>query len=88
MTPTPVPAKRLLPILAFSLLPFAPVRAASIDRITVFAKGTDVQANSPDSLTMANGNLWLAYTNGADSTGASGSSLVVQYDPNGKSLRM
>ena len=38
---------------------------------------------SPDSITLDNGFLWVAYTNGADSTGKSGHSTVVEYDPSG-----
>src|ERR1700736_2061505 len=38
---------------------------------------------SPDSITVANGDIWVAYTNGADSTGLSGHSTVVEYDRSG-----
>ena len=41
-------------------------------------------STSPDSITLDNGFLWVAYTNGADSTGKSGHSTVVEYDPSGK----
>jgi hypothetical protein len=76
--------KRLRSFLAFSVFALAPLSAASIDKITVFAKGTDVNATGPDSITLSNDSVWIAYTNGADSTGASGSSIVVQYDFTGK----
>jgi hypothetical protein len=79
--------KCLPSILVFSLA-IVPLHAASIDKITVFASGADVKGTGPDSLAIVNGNLWVAYPNGADSTGGSGSSLVVQYDPTGKALRM
>jgi hypothetical protein len=77
----------LLVALALSLLGITTSEAASIDKITVFAKGADVDGTAPDSLTIANNNLWVAFTNGADSTGASGRSWVVQYDMNGNALK-
>ena len=40
-------------------------------------------SSAPDSVTIGGGYLWIAYTNGADSTGASGSSTVVQYTLSG-----
>ena len=88
MTPNTVRSAILLATFSVSLLGIRPLDAASIDKITVFAKGIDVQGTGPDSLTIANDNLWVAYTNGADSTGASGSSLVVQYDLSGHVLKM
>jgi sugar lactone lactonase YvrE len=87
MKPNSVRSTTLLAMLALSLLGIMPVDAASIDKIIVFAKGTDVGGTGPDSLTIANNNLWVAYTNGADSTGASGRSWVVVYDMNGNALR-
>jgi hypothetical protein len=41
-------------------------------------------ASAPDSITLANGDIWVAYTNGADSTGVSGHSTIVEYDRSGK----
>ena len=78
----------LLFFITFSTLACPALFAASVDKITVFAKGADVQGTGPDSLAIVNGDLWVAYTNGADSTGKSGSSLVVHYDSTGKALRM
>ena len=40
-------------------------------------------ARRPNSITLDNGFVWVAYTNGADSTGKSGHSTVVEYDPSG-----
>jgi hypothetical protein len=50
----------------------------------VFAMGSTLGASQPDSLAFGSGSLWVAYTNGADSTGAGGSSLVVRYTPSGQ----
>ena len=54
--------------------------AESVRSISTFAHGSAVQATGPDSITVGGGFVWVAYTNGADSTGLSGSSTVVQYD--------
>jgi hypothetical protein len=64
-------------------------RTAEAATITsqLFATGAAVGANSPDSLVFGAGSLWAAYTNGADSTGASGSSLVVRYSLGGAVLK-
>jgi hypothetical protein len=45
----------------------------------VFATGGAVGATGPDSVAVGDGSIWIAYTNGAGSTGASGSSTVVRY---------
>jgi hypothetical protein len=59
--------------------------AETIRSISTFATGADpaVKATGPDSITVGGGFVWVSYTNGADSTGASGNSTVVQYDMNG-----
>jgi len=54
--------------------------------VNVFATGAAVGGNSPDSVTYGDGSLWIAYQNGADTTGASGSSTVVRYSPTGTVL--
>jgi hypothetical protein len=54
----------------------------SVDKITTFATGPS-GSNSPDSVTIADGSLFIEYGNGADSTGAGGSSTIVQYDKSG-----
>lgn len=64
------------------LLAFAGSLSASFVS-TVFATGTPLSATSPDSVVYGDGSLWVAYQNGADSTGASGSSTVVRYSPTG-----
>jgi DNA-binding beta-propeller fold protein YncE len=53
--------------------------------ITPFVKNAPAGSNSADSITITpDGFVWVAYTNGADSTGASGSSTVVEYDSSGQ----
>ena len=59
-----------------------PVRASSITP-SVFATGGAISSTSPDSVVFGDGSLWVSYQNGADSTGASGSSTVVRYSPAG-----
>jgi len=58
--------------------------AQKIRRITTFATGTAVNATGPDSITLSRNSVWVSYTNGADSTGLSGSSTVVEYKLNGE----
>src|ERR1700730_7060067 len=55
----------------------------NVDKISTLADAPN-GSRSRDSITLANGDVWVAYTNGADSTGASGHSTVVEYDPSGK----
>jgi hypothetical protein len=57
----------------------------NIDQVSTLATAP-AGSKSPDSITVDNGFIWAAYTNGADSTGASGSSTVVQYDPSGTAV--
>lgn len=58
--------------------------AATVVKTTMFASGTAVSATKPDSITISRDSVWVAYTNSADSTGKSGSSVVAQYDFTGK----
>jgi hypothetical protein len=51
--------------------------------VNVFAPGTAVSSTAPDSVTFGDGSLCIAYQNGADTAGASGSSTVVRYSPTG-----
>ena len=39
--------------------------------------------SAPDSITIGGGSIWVEYGNGADSTGASGDSTIVQYSKDG-----
>ncbi|TYL91354.1 hypothetical protein FXB40_29080 [Bradyrhizobium rifense] len=54
-----------------------------ISGMKTFASGASVGANAPDSITAADGTIFVEYGNNADSTGAGGSSTIVQYDKNG-----
>ena len=58
--------------------------AQSVRQITTFATGTAVNATGPDSIALSRNSVWVSYTNGADSTGLSGSSTIVQYNLNGE----
>jgi hypothetical protein len=72
-------------IVGVSSLFVSPVSAASFTT-AVFATGGAVDATEPDSVTFGNNSLWVEYGNGADSTGASGSSTIVQYSLGGSVL--
>ncbi len=56
---------------------------ATIDSSSVFATGTGGETQ-PDSVTTGNNAVWIEYGNGADSTGAAGSSTVVEYSLSGQ----
>ncbi len=70
-------------VLLLLLASAALVQAQIPPTVTVFATGAALGINSPDSIAIGNKSLWVAYTNGASSTGATGNSTVVQYDPSG-----
>jgi len=56
---------------------------------TVFARGTDVSATSPDSITYGGGHVFIEYSNGASSRltpGTDGSSTIAEYDLSGRVL--
>jgi hypothetical protein len=55
---------------------------AHADHISVLAKAPGT-SSGPDSITVAGDDIWVAYTNGADSHGLSGSSTIVEYDRSG-----
>jgi hypothetical protein len=55
---------------------------ASVGTIKTFAVGQNGES-MPDSITIANGTFFVEYGNNADSTGAGGSSTIVQYDKAG-----
>jgi len=77
------PISRLV-TLSLALLAATSGGAQTIRHVSTFATGTAVNATGPDSLAVGGNSLWVSYTNGADSTGASGSSTVVQYKFNGQ----
>jgi DNA-binding beta-propeller fold protein YncE len=72
-----LPAWRTL-IASLALLSASTVGAQTF-HVTTFATGTDVSSTQPDSISVTNKFLWASYTNGAVSTGGTGSSTVVQY---------
>src|ERR1700730_937001 len=54
-----------------------------VDHIATLAKAPTGDS-APDSVALANGDIWVAYTNGANSQGLfGGQSTVVEYDPSG-----
>jgi hypothetical protein len=57
--------------------------SASISITHVFAMAP-TGSSAPDSITAGDGSIWVEYGNGADSTGASGHSTIVQYVNNGQ----
>lgn len=69
-------------VLACAALVSHDLRAASFT-IQQFAAGAAIGGTSPDSVQFGDGSLWIAYQNGAASTGGSGSSTVVRYSPSG-----
>jgi DNA-binding beta-propeller fold protein YncE len=77
------PTFRLV-ILSVALLGASSAGAQTIRHMSTFATGTTVNASQPDSIALGNNSLWVSYANGADSTGLSGSSTVVQYKFNGE----
>jgi predicted secreted protein len=57
-------------------------KMASVGTVKTFA-AAPTGASAPDSITIENGTFFVEYGNGADSTGAGGSSTIVQYDKAG-----
>ncbi|HEY5206311.1 MAG TPA: PEP-CTERM sorting domain-containing protein [Roseiarcus sp.] len=74
--------KVLIGSIAFAALG-ASAQAGSVASSSVFATGGPVGGTGPDSVTVGDGSVWIEYGNGADSTGAAGSSTIVQYSPGG-----
>lgn len=72
------PSVRTLVTTAFSLLLTQNLHAGPVFSVHTFAAGSSIGANSPDSTYSGDGSVWIAYQNGADSTGKSGSSTVVR----------
>jgi hypothetical protein len=72
--------------LAGSLICFTGHAVASSFNVQVFATGGAVGGTSPDPVLFGDGSVWVAYQNGADSAGASGSSTLVRYTPSGAVL--
>ena len=55
----------------------------AVDSLKTFGS-TPVGSKAPDSITLGGGSIFVEYGNGAESTGASGSSTIVQYDMSGQ----
>jgi len=51
--------------------------------VSTFATGGPVGGTGPDSVTTGDGSVWIEYGNTADSTGAGGTSTIVQYSASG-----
>jgi hypothetical protein len=69
------------PLLSF-LAASVTAQAAPTVSVSVFATAP-TGAAAPDSITTGDNSVWVEYGNGADSTGASGSSTIVQYSMTG-----
>src|SRR5579862_7479905 len=80
-------SKNALSLLALCLTGLVSLQGAvTITNTTTFASGAAVNGTASDSISLSHDSIWVAYTNGADSTGASGSSVVAQYDYSGNLL--
>ncbi|WP_426418342.1 hypothetical protein [Bradyrhizobium genosp. A] len=60
-----------------------PPVVGKVDHISTLADAPS-GSKSPDSITVTHDGIWVAYTNGADSTGQSGHSTIVEYDRSGQ----
>jgi hypothetical protein len=54
-----------------------------VSNVTVLGTGTTFSTTKPDSISYAKGDIWVAYTDKAVSTGGSGFSTIVEYDRKG-----
>src|SRR5215469_13178749 len=75
-----------LPAAVILIATGAYAQAAPTVSVHTFATGGAVGASQPDSITVADDTVWVQYGNGADSTGAMGSSTIVQYSLSGAPL--
>jgi hypothetical protein len=80
-------AAELAAMVVFFVCSSSIVGAASVRSVTVFAEGAAVKATGPDSIAVTDDAIWVSYTNGADSTGLSGSSTVVEHSLSGRVQR-
>jgi hypothetical protein len=74
---------RALSTTALFLATLASAHADPTAVSSVFATGGPVGGTAPDSITVGGGSVWVEYGNTADSTGAGGSSTIVQYSLGG-----
>jgi hypothetical protein len=77
------PTARTLAAAPLLLLITANLHASPSFTKQTFATGTSIGATGPDSTYVGDGSVWIAYQNGAASTGGSGSSTVVRYSLSG-----
>ncbi len=72
----------LLPgtLVAAGLFASAAHAVPTVGNVSVFATGAAAGGTGPDAVAVGNGSIFVEYGNGADSTGASGSSTIVQYN--------
>jgi sugar lactone lactonase YvrE len=80
-------AAELAAVVTFTLCSNSIVGAADVRGVTVFAEGAAVNASAPDSIAVTDDSIWVSYANGADSTGLSGSSTIVEYSFSGRVRR-
>jgi len=71
-------------VLLIALAVTSAATAQSVKPYSIFATGSAVGATAPDSIAVGRGSVWVSYANGADSTGKTGKSAIVQYDLKGK----
>ena len=75
--------KALSTTVLFFALGAASAQADPTVSSSLFATGVPVGGTNPDSVTIGDGSVWIEYGNTADSTGAGGSSTIVQYSTGG-----
>ena len=74
---------------AVCLITAGSAAAQTVDSVVTFVTGAAVNATQPDPVAFASdGSIWVSWQNGADSTGLSGNSTVVQYDHQGNVMNM
>lgn len=83
ITPLSGVALPLAAAVCLSMLVASAQAAPTVVSSSVFATGVPVGGGQPDSITDANGMVWVEYGNGAVSTGGSGDSTIVEYSPGG-----
>src|ERR1700726_3612636 len=73
-------------VLASTLCAEAQPSAKPPYTVSVFA-GPPNGLTIPDSITTANGNIYVVYANATNADGTGGFSTIVEYSPTGKTLR-
>ena len=70
---------KILSTTAFFIAFSASAQADPTAVSSVFATGGPVGGTGPNSVTIGDGSVWIEYGNAANSTGAGGTSTIVQY---------